>query len=71
MFLKLNDNRRININFVSEYKPVEKTMLDKTYFFIKLTYYNKEEDLPFYESEEKRNNFLKLLDKNLLLKNET
>jgi len=68
MFIKISNNRRLNLNSVIDYKPFEKTSQNNTHYLIKLKYQdNKEEDLSFLESEEKRNSFLKLLDDNLLL----
>lgn len=58
--------RRINLNTIVEYKPFEK--LENKFFYIKIKYLtDKEEDLIFDDSK-KRDNFLKCLDDNLILK---
>jgi len=66
MFIKIND-RRVNLNNIAEYKPTEKYSSDnKKYFLIRIKFANgTEEDVHFLDNEENRNEFLKLLDKNL------
>lgn len=69
MFILIND-RRVNLNRVAEYKPIEADSLNQTnarkLFIVRLTFSNgKEENVTFF-NEEQRNDFLAMLDKNTL-----
>lgn len=70
MFIKINE-RRINLRLILEYKPYDKEISEKTLYFIRLKYNdNKFEDLSFIEDKNKRDIFLTILDKNLMINNE-
>ena len=59
MFISYGD-RRINIHLIKEYKP----LLQKENNIIELTFLdNKKENLNFFNDKEKRDEFLKKLDK--------
>lgn len=59
MFIKLASGKRVNLEGILEYEPIEKLS-------IKISYVDgKTKDLLFKE-EEQRNEFLSILDKNLL-----
>jgi hypothetical protein len=68
MFIRMGPDRRININAILEYRPFEKSSFyDKRYYSVKIKFISGiEEEISFFESQEKRDDFLKLLDKNLL-----
>jgi hypothetical protein len=70
MFIKIA-KRRINVNSINEYVPIEKNLSGKNDYFIRIKYQNeKEEDLHFFSNEEKMNEYLNFLDNLLLIKNE-
>jgi hypothetical protein len=60
--------RRVNLNTISEYRPLEKYVgTDKTYYSVKIKYIDsKEEEIPFFDDKGKRDEFLENLDKNLV-----
>jgi len=55
--------RRINLNLIKEYRPLNK----KNYYEIKLKYLdNAEEEISFGTNKEDRDKFLSFLDENFL-----
>ncbi len=69
MFIKIYD-RRINLNIITDYKPIEKDHVfsNKKSYYIKFAFLNNtEEEICFFDKKNERDNFLKILDENLLL----
>lgn len=69
MFIKFG-NRRINLFLIKEYEPISKLSSGKTHYSIYLKYFdNSSEYLNFFASQNQRNIYLDVLDKNLLDRN--
>jgi len=65
MFISFGD-RRINLSLVRQYKPINKSTLDKTYYQIEFLFLDGSKDnLHFFERKEEREEFLKKLDENV------
>jgi hypothetical protein len=70
MYIILDGVRRINMNFIKEYKPFNKSTINGDYFQIELIGYDdKKNYLHFFKNEEERDETLKLLDKNFIINN--
>ena len=68
MFISFGD-RRINLSLVKQYNPIKKTSNEKTYYIIEFTFLDdKKEELYFYDREKERNEYLKNLDENNIIK---
>lgn len=66
MFIQLGD-RRINLSLVKQYKPKKKDISTGVSYLVELTYQDgSKEEIYFFKDEDKRNDFLVELDKNLL-----
>ena len=68
MYLILDGNRRINMNTILEYRSYNKSTMNGDYFQIELTHIGGTKSyLHFFKDENKRDEILHFLDKNLLL----
>jgi hypothetical protein len=66
MFINFGE-RRINLSQVRQYKPTEKSVSSRTSYMIELLYPDGlKEELHFFDSQDKRNEYLEYLDQNLL-----
>lgn len=68
MFIQFGD-KRINISLVKQYKPVEKFsygIQNKSYIIEFIFLDGSQEELYFFEKENDRNKYLKILDQNFL-----
>lgn len=65
MFISFGD-RRINLSLVKQYKPVNKSTLDNTYYHIEFLFLDgSKEEIHFFSRKEERDEFLKKLDDNV------
>ncbi len=64
MFIMIND-RRVNICSIFEYEPQENKK--RKSYSVRIKYVNgTEEDMPFFDNVKERDDFIEMLDKNLV-----